>query len=476
MALLAEPARPTVIREHPWAPWFAVGTVCFGAFMGQLDASIVTLAFPSLQREFHAGLAAVQWVSLAYLLVLIALLVPVGRLSDRAGRKLVYLAGFVVFTAASVGAALAGSLPVLTALRVAQAMGAAMLQSNSVALVVTSVPGSKRRAALGIQAAAQAFGLAIGPLAGGLLVASLGWRSIFLVNAPVGVLAITAGWFLLPRTRHRAAWARLDPIGVLLLAVAVVGLLVAASAIAGLPVPPAALAASVAAAILGGAVLRWWEPRAPDPLLDPTLLEHRPMGPALLGALLGYLVLFGPLVLYPQTLAAHGGAAWRAGLVLTALPAGFGLAAALAERVVPAGWSNRRRCVAGGLAAALACAVQVVPALPTPAIAGLLMLLGIGLGMFIPANNTVLMGSLPERRSATGGGMVNMARGLGTALGVVAVTLTLHAGGGTRTGGAVAMAMLTALALAAAATGLAGPTHRVPRTRNAPLPGARMNG
>jgi MFS family permease len=101
MALLREAARPAVVREHRLAPWFAVGTVCFGAFMGQLDASIVTLAFPALQRQFGAGLGAVKWVSLSYLLALVALLVPVGRWSDRAGRKLVYLYGFALFTLAS---------------------------------------------------------------------------------------------------------------------------------------------------------------------------------------------------------------------------------------------------------------------------------------------------------------------------------------------------------------------------------------
>ena len=79
VTLLREPARPTAIREHPLAPWFAVATVCFGAFMGQLDASVVTVAFPALQRQFGTGLAATQWVSLAYLLVLTALLVPAGR-------------------------------------------------------------------------------------------------------------------------------------------------------------------------------------------------------------------------------------------------------------------------------------------------------------------------------------------------------------------------------------------------------------
>ena len=202
VTLLREPARPAAIRDHRLAPWFAVATVCFGAFMGQLDASVVTVAFPALQRQFGAGLAATQWVSLGYLLVLTARLVPAGRWSDRAGRKLLYLYGFVVFSAASAGCGLAPSLGVLIALRVVQAAGAALLQANSVALVVTSVPARARRTALGIQAAAQAVGLACGPVIGGVLVGTVGWRWVFLVNVPVGLLAVVAGWFLLPRTRR----------------------------------------------------------------------------------------------------------------------------------------------------------------------------------------------------------------------------------------------------------------------------------
>src|SRR5690349_12794953 len=105
-----EVARPDWVREHPRAPWAAVLAVCVGAFMGQLDASIVTLAFPRLQVDFHAGLSAVQWVSLSYLAVLAVLLVPVGRWSDAHGRKLLYVNGFVVFTLASAGCGLAPGL------------------------------------------------------------------------------------------------------------------------------------------------------------------------------------------------------------------------------------------------------------------------------------------------------------------------------------------------------------------------------
>ncbi len=448
--LLREAARPAVVREHRMAPWFAVATVCFGAFMGQLDASIVTLAFPALQRQFGVGLAGVQWVSLSYLLALVVLLVPVGRWSDRAGRKLVYLYGFVIFTAASAGCGLAWSLGALIALRVVQAAGAAMLQANSVALVATSAPPRKRRAALGIQAAAQALGLALGPVAGGLLLAASGWRWIFFVNVPVGVVALAAGWFLLPRTRQRASRAGADPAGLVLLAATLTAGLLAVSAISGLGMPAAATAGCGAVAVLAATGLVWWERRAASPLIDMPLLTGGGLGAGLAGALCAYMVLFGPLVLFPQLMSAHGDGPLRTGLILAALPAGFGVAAVAAERVLPARWPNGYRCAAGGILAAGCAAGLAVPG--SAAVTALLLgVLGLGLGVYIPANNAAIMAAVPASSSAAVGGLVSMARGLGTALGVVAVSLALHAG--SRPG--PAMLTLATLALAAAWTGRA---------------------
>ncbi len=446
--LLREHPRPPAIRELRLAPWLAVGTVCFGAFMGQLDASIVTLAFPALQHQFTASLAGVQWVSLAYLLVLVALLVPVGRWSDRVGRKLIYLYGFAVFTGASAACGLAPSLTALIALRMVQAAGAAMLQANSVALVATSTPAAKRRTALAVQAAAQAMGLAAGPLVGGLLIGALGWRSIFLVNLPVGLIAMAAGWFLLPRTRQLAQRPGADPLGIALLATTAGGGLVALSSLSGLGLPAGLLAGSAAAAVLACASLAWWERRAAAPLVDIRMLAAT--APALGGALCAYLVLFGPLVLVPQLLAAHGDSALRTGVLLTALPAGFGLAAVTAERLLPASWSNRDRCIAGGLLASASAAALAIPA-PVIVLPIVLGLLGIGLGVYIPANNAEIMTAVPARHAGTAGGMVNLARGLGTALGVAIVTLALHAGArlGQAGGGRLAICALAAAALVA---------------------------
>ena len=462
VTLLREHARPAVIREHPLAPWFAVAAVCFGAFMGQLDASVVTVAFPALQRQFHAGLAGTQWVSLAYLLVLTALLVPAGRWSDRAGRKLLYLYGFVLFAVTSAACGLATSLAMLIALRVAQACGAALLQANSVALVVASVPARTRRAALGVQAAAQAVGLASGPVIGGVLVAAVGWRWVFFLNVPVGLLAVVAGWYLLPRTRRSAVdgggsdGADLGGMG--LLAASTSAAMLAVSSLSGLGLPAWAVVACVAFAFLAGAALVRRERRVAAPLLDLRALAASGSGPALGGALCSYLVLFGPLVLFPQVVSARGGSAAAAGLLLTALPAGFGLAAAFADRLLPARWANRRRCALGGALAAAAAAALAVPA-PDPVTVALLGALGAGLGLYTPANNAEIMAALPARDAAAAGGMVNMTRGIGTALGVAVVTLGLHAGEHLRwqeAGLTLSMATLAAVALVAVWCGLRG--------------------
>ncbi len=189
--------------------------------------------------------------------------------------------------------------------------------------------------------------------------------------------------------------------------------------------------------------------RAAAPLLDLRALAAAGTGPALGGALCAYLVLFGPLVLFPQVVSARGGSAASAGLLLTALPAGFGLAAVAADRLIPARWPNRRRCVLGGALAAGCAAALAVPA-PDAVSVALLGLLGAGLGIYTPANNAEIMASVPARDAAAAGGMVNMTRGIGTALGVAVVSLGLHAGtfvGQPDAGLTLSMAALAAVAL-----------------------------
>ena len=459
--LTRESRRPQWVREHPRAPWAAVGAVCLGAFMGQLDASIVTLTYPQLQSEFATGLGSVQWVSLSYLVVLAVLLVPVGRWADTRGRKLLYLYGFGLFSLASAACALAPTLGWLVAGRGFQAVGAALLQANSVALVVLSVPASRVRTALGFQGAAQALGLALGPTLGGVLVGAYGWRSVFWVNVPVGVVAILAGYFLLPRSRDLHPGRGRDMAGFVLLASTIVSSLLVLSGLSGMPLPLAVVLGLCLVAVVT-AVLFWpTEVRAVAPLVDINLLRRGRLGAPLTGALLAYLLLFAPLVLYPSLFATWGTSVAAGGLVLSALPAGFALAA-VGANAVHLRASNRQR-VAVGATGMFAALVANVALWQSPRlVAVLLLLMGAFLGLAIPANNATVMAAVPASASAVTGGMVNVARALGTALGVAVAAMGLHVADLHHwVGPQVVLGALAVFSIALAATTLSRPTTSV---------------
>ncbi|MER7703771.1 MFS transporter [Kitasatospora sp. NPDC097605] len=464
--LLTERARPRGIAGWRHAHWLAVGTVCLGAFLGQLTAGITALVYPALQRHFGTGFAAVEWVALAYLLVLVALLAPIGRLSDLVGRKTVYIAGFAVFGLASLAAGFAGGLGTLVACRAVQAVGGAMMQANSVALVARGVPEHAMRRALGIQAAAQGLGLALGPGLGGLLAEHASWRWVFWINGPIALAGILAGWFLLPRTRRPDAapvpsprravrpepdGGRFDLAGLLLLAGSTTALLLALSAASGLPLPGWAVAALLLATVLCGLGLVRQERRATRPILAPGLVNTPGVRPGLAVSLIGYLLLFCPLVLGPVLLAEAGLSTGRAGLVITLLPAAFAVAATAGGALLPRGWSDVARCRFGAALAGaglLGCALLPAAGAPALALALPLLVAGGGLGLLLPANNALVMRAIPAECSAVGGGMVNMARSLGTALGTALPVLGVHLAGPVSGGRAVLLALAAVAALA----------------------------
>ncbi|MFJ6139103.1 MFS transporter [Kitasatospora sp. NPDC092286] len=475
--LLTERPRPRGVAGWRHAHWLAVATVCLGAFLGQLTASVTALVFPELGRHFGAGFAAVEWVALAYLLVLVALLAPIGWLSDLVGRKTVYLGGFGVFALASLGAGFAGGLWILVACRAVQAVGGAMMQANSVALVARGVPERAMRRALGIQAAAQGLGLALGPSLGGLLVEHASWRWVFWINVPIGLLGILAGWYLLPRThpdraapvgtaRIGTAWpggaagvtsgvtsdGPFDLPGLLLLTGASTALLLALSAASGLPLPGWAVAVLLLAAVLLALGLVRQERRAARPILAPGLVNTPGVRSGLLVALIGYLLLFCPLVLGPVLLTGSGVPVGRAGLVITLLPAAFVVAATVGGGLLPRGWSDVTRCRFGASAAGAGLLLfALVPATGTAAAAPLLVT-GYGLGLLLPANNALVMRAIPAGCSAVGGGMVNMARSLGTALGTALPVLGVHLAGTASGGRTVLIGLAVVAALAVALT------------------------
>lgn len=416
--MLLEPARPRSIASHPQAYWLAVATVCVGAFMGQLDASIVSLAFPTLAREFDATLGAVQWVGLSYLLVLVSLVPAVGRFADMVGRKLLYTYGFAVFIVGSALCGLAPSLLALDGFRALQALGAAMLQANSVAIIALAVPRRKLGRAIGIQGAAQALGLSLGPAVGGLLIAAGGWRLIFFVNVPAGLVGMIAGWFLIPRSRHLQQRERFDWTGLALFVPALSALLLALSYGNELGWTSAVVLGALAAAVVLAACFVVRERRAPAPMIDLALFSRTAFSAGIASGLLSYLVLFGALFVTPFFLESDRGLSPGAtGALLTTLPIAIGLVAPLAGRAADA-FGARPLTVAGMLVSAAGLVGLALAHGSTPLVAGELALLGVGLGMFTPPNNAAIMGAAPATHSGMASGVLNMTRGLGTSFGL----------------------------------------------------------
>lgn len=418
-------------------PWLVVGTVCIGAFMAALDASIVNIALPDIQNGFHVGINTVGWVAIAYLLTLTALVVLFGRISDMVGRRTVYSTGFTVFI---VGSAISGAAPnfgVLIAARVMQAIGAGMLQANSVAIVTAAAPPGQRGRAIGIQAAFQAIGLALGPTIGGLLVSIASWRAIFYVNVPVGIIGTLAGILILPQDHvvKRAVQSGVDEVkkrmgldvpGAALLAIALVGIMFALTQGSTLGWTSPLILAGAGVFVVGGIFMVLWEGRAKSALIDPALLKIRIFVMGNLTGLLTYSVTFGTLFLIPYELrrAFHMGPA-LAGLLLTAVPLSMmaisPFAGGLSDRFGP-----QKLTVAGTISMAIGTAglafmgytgsgYALIPAM---------LFVGVGMGLFTPPNNSSVMGSVPSAQLGTTGGVLNMARSLGMSFGnAVAATL-----------------------------------------------------
>lgn len=422
-----EPAPLAALARHPSYPWLVVGTVCVGAFMGQLDASIAQLVLPTLETAFHAPLRAVSWVSLAYLLTLAATLPVFGRLADMVGRKLLYTGGFLLFVLGSALCGLASTLPLLIAARVLQALGAGLLQANSVAIITTVAGPVRRGRALGVQGAAQAIGLSTGPALGGVLIQTVGWHWVFWINVPVGLLGVLLGWLVLPRTATPPRGQPFDWPGALLLVPALTAPLLAVDEGRHWGGASPLTLGCLGIGIITAALFVRRERAAPAPLVDLSLFRSAAFGAGNLAGLLSYGMLFGLFFLLPFTLERGDGVSpASAGLILTAVPLALGVAAplagALSDRI-----GARPLTVTGMLLAGVALVLlsRTAGTGALPAVAGALLLFGAGQGLFTAPNNSAIMGAAPAGRVGVAGGILNLTRTLGTSLGVALAALTL---------------------------------------------------
>ena len=425
----AEPPPVALFTRWPSYPWLIVGVTCIGAFMGQVDASIVQLALPTLGHVFDCTLESVSWVALAYLLGVAAFLPIFGQLCQMFGRKLLYIIGFVVFTGASALCGFAPDLATLIAFRFLQGFGGAMLGANSMALVVTSTDKSLRARALGVYAAAQAVGISAGPVIGGLLLGTWGWPWVFWINVPFGLLAVVFGWLVLPITAQQNRNQTFDWRGGFLLAPALAFAVLALNQVSAWgPTSPAVLGSVGAAIVLIFLFLRQ-EHGARSPLIDLALLDEPAFLTGSLACALSYAMLYGMFFLASFALVrGYEENAIAAGLKLAIIPISLGVVApfagGLADRM-----GTRLLSVAG--MAICFVALLVLTAIVMQPVANLwigalgLAAFGAGLGLFIAPNNHATINSAPSNLSGVAGSLLNLTRILGTVAGVASASAVL---------------------------------------------------
>jgi EmrB/QacA subfamily drug resistance transporter len=402
------------------AKWWTLVAICVATFMLLLDITIVNVALPYIERDLEASFADLQWVIDAYALTLAAFLLTAGSIADSVGRRLVFLAGLVVFIIASLLCGLAGSPLVLNLARALQGVGGAGMFATSLALLASAYQGRDRGTALGIWGATTGAAVAVGPLVGGALVEAIGWEAIFFVNLPIGLAAIAL-------TRSRVAESRdpsgagIDWLGTVLFSAAlfllVFGLIRGNAEDWG-----AQIVACLAGSVVLLAAFVAVERRARHPMLDLSLFRK----PAFDGASVAAFVLsasmfamFLYLTLYIQNILGYS--ALEAGLrfmpttLLSFLVAP--LSGKLAERL------GVRWFLAGGLALVgigLLLMAGLEPGDDWTAMLAGMMVAGGGIGIVNPALATAAIGVVEPRRSGMASGINSTFRQVGVATGIAA--------------------------------------------------------
>ena len=433
MTTTQQAARPSGEPQADPHRWRALAICLVGGFMVLLDVSIVNVALPSIRQGLHASSSDLQWIISGYALTFGLLLVPAGRFGDVRGRRAVFVGSLALFTLASGACGAAQGSTWLIVARLVQGLAGGTLTPQISALIQELFSGAERGKAFGAFGAVVGISTAVGPLLGGLLIALFGdthgWRAVFFVNIPIGLVALPIAWKLLPepgakeRKRHDY-----DPVGVVLLGAAAVVLLLPfvedrtwSSPLKWLLVP--------AALALGVAFVLWdrhYAARGREPVVDLSLFRLRSYSFGTSLATLyfaGFTPLFFVFTLYLQVGLKYS--ALAAGLAITPFALGSGIAAAGGGRVVDR--FGRPLVVLGLLVvgagfALTILAVHLVPEHGTGwATLAPLLAAGLGSGLVITPNQTLTLSEVPVPRAGTAGGLLQTGQRIGAAVGIAAV-------------------------------------------------------
>ncbi|MFE3907712.1 MFS transporter [Streptomyces sp. NPDC059153] len=403
---------------------------CMSLLIVSLDNTVLNVALPSMQKELHATVAGMQWTIDAYTLVLASLLMLSGSTADRIGRRKIFKIGLVLFTLGSVLCSLAPNLESLVAFRMVQAVGGSMLNPVAMSIITNTFTDPRERArAIGVWGGVVGISMAAGPVIGGLLVDSVGWRSIFWINLPVGLVALLLTWRYVPESRAPKP-RRPDPVGQLL----VIGLLgsltyaIIEAPSEGWDSPRILLFAALAGCSLTGLLL--YERRRAEPLIDLRFFRSAPFSGATVIAVCAFAALSGFLflnTLYLQNV--RGLSALHAGLYMLPMAALTFVCAPLSGRLVGSRGPRLSLLVAG--VAMTACGL-LFAAFDAETDDVLLftgyVLFGLGFGMVnAPITNTAVSG-MPRSQAGVAAAVASTSRQIGGTLGVAVIGAVLAAG------------------------------------------------
>jgi EmrB/QacA subfamily drug resistance transporter len=419
----------TKTNNIKWWGLVAIGT---GSFMSALDGSVVNIILPIVRDAFKSDVANIEWVVTVYLLVLSGLLLTFGRLGDLRGHKSVYIWGFSIFVIGSVLCGAAWSATILVIFRGLQAIGGAMLASNSPAIVTGNFPAEQRGRAFGLVSTMTYLGLTVGPSLGGWLTQTLGWRTVFYINVPVGTLALILSLVFIPKDSPVDSGQRFDLPGAVVFLAGLTALMLGLNKGAELGWGSPTVLGLLSAALLLLVVFILIERRSPAPMLDLSLFRIPLFSTSTACAVLNYICIYSLLFLMPfYLIQGRGLNPAEAGLLLTAQPIIMAIAAPISGAFSDRLGSRLPGMLGmGALAGGLLLLSGIGPGTGLWLVALGLAVAGFGTGTFISPNTSALMGAAPRSRQGIASGVQAAARNFGMVLGIglAGAIFTTHLG------------------------------------------------
>ncbi len=409
--------------------WWTLVVLSVSLLIIIIDDSIINVAVPTLQRQLGASATELQWIVDAYIVVFAGLLLAMGALGDRFGRKRLLQLGLVVFAGASVLGAYAGSTGQLVVARALMGVGGAMIMPSTLSVITDVFPRAERVRAIGIWTGVASLGIPLGPIVGGWLLEQFWWGSVFLLNVPIALAALAAGWLLVPESRHPSP-PRPDLLGMVLSVVALASLVYGIIEAPARGWTSAAVIGSLALAVMAGAGFVLREARVREPMLNLRLFRNPRLGWGTVATTLAGFAIGGLAFLLTQYLQfVQGYTPLQAGVRFLPLAVGFGIASPVSQRLVPRVGTTRTVALALAAVAALFAALSSVePGTSYWLVGPALLLIGLGIGtVFVPSTDAV-MAAVPGENAGLGSAINDSGRQVGAALGIGILGALANAG------------------------------------------------